>query len=205
MRKYHRAQDGYRICHRCEKELPASAEYFLRDASRALGLSYECRGCHSVRKKGRDRRSERWANMTPEQKANRRAITQKYAKTLKGRACFLRKAYERIDACDLSTDEIAAIISEPCVHCGTTEQPRGLDRIDNSKPHVKGNVAPSCAPCNFARGDRFTFEEMQRIGATIRAVFQDRKTKATGSADHPEILSTNLPTQSEPSQPSRRP
>ena len=182
MRKYNRAQPGHRICHRCEKQMPATADYFLRDATRALGLAYECRECHSARKKGRDRRSERWAAMTPEQRLRRRAIMQKYNKTTKGRAVFLRKAYQRIDACDLTVAEVVDFISQPCTHCGTTEEPRGLDRIDNDKPHVKGNVVPSCAPCNFARGDRFTFEEMKRIGAVIRAVIQDRKTTATGSA-----------------------
>lgn len=184
MRKYHRAQPGHRICHRCEKQMPATAEYFLRDASRALGLAYECRKCHSARKKGRDRRSERWSAMTPEQKLRRRAIMQRYSKTMKGRACFLRKAYQRIDACDLSTDDLVAIISQPCVHCGTTELPRGLDRINNALPHIAGNVASSCAPCNFARGDRFSFDEMKRIGAVIREIFQDRKTKATGNEAH---------------------
>lgn len=126
--------------------------------------------------------------MTPEQKIRRRAIMQRYNRTIKGRAIFLRKAYERIDACDLSTDEMVALISQPCIHCGTTDEPRGLDRIDNALPHIKTNVAPSCAPCNFARGDRFTFDEMQRIGAVIRAVFRDRKTTATDSAGRQESV-----------------
>jgi len=187
MRKYNRAQPGYRICHRCEKEFPATAEYFLRDASRALGLAYECRVCHSARKKGCDRRSERWSCLTPEQKIRRKEIARIYGKTVKGRAIFLRKAYQRVDECDLTVDEMIGFISQPCVHCGTIEEPRGLDRIDNALPHIKTNVAPSCAPCNFARGNRFTFKEMQRIGEVIRAVFRDRKTTATENEAHHEI------------------
>lgn len=163
-----------RQCNRCKRILPSTDEFFLRDKSRPLGLAYECKECHRERKRGRDNRSDRWAFMTDEQRAKAKARHQRYAKTDKGRAVFLRKAYERIDACDMTTAEVLELITQPCVHCGTTEAPRGLDRIDNSKPHIKGNVAPSCAPCNFARGDRFTFEEMQRIGKVIRQVLKDR-------------------------------
>jgi hypothetical protein len=166
-----------RTCHRCKQDKLATKENFFGDKSRPLGLSYECRPCHSARKKGRDRRRERWSNMTPEQKIRRRAVMQKYAKTQKGRAVFLRKAYQKIDACDLTVDEVLEIITQPCTHCGTTTENRGLDRIDNSLPHTKGNVVSSCAPCNFARGDRFTFEEMKEIGAVIRLVLERRGTK----------------------------
>lgn len=176
MTRAHRvaSQPGHRICNRCERELPATAEIFCRDSTRPLGLAYECRECMAARKRGRDRRRERWSNMTADQKAKRTTMARAYAKTTKGRAVFLRKAYERIDACDLTTLEVAAIIEQPCHYCGTTESPRGLDRIDNALAHVKGNVLPCCAPCNFARGDRLTVEEMMKVGAVIRQIMEDR-------------------------------
>lgn len=173
-----------RACFRCKIEKPATLEYFYSDKGRPLGLSYECRPCLSARKKGRDRRSERWSNMTPDQRTKKKERAQKYGKTDKGRACFLRQAYKRIDDCDLSTDEIAAIIRQPCSHCGTEFSPRGLDRIDNKLPHIKGNVIPSCAACNIARGDRFTLDEMKVIGAAIRKVMQDRLSCPTPNAAH---------------------
>lgn len=92
-----------------------------------------------------------------------------------GRAISLRHAYKRIDACDLTTREVAEIIEQPCTYCGTTTENRGLDRLDNSKPHIKGNVIPCCAPCNFARGDRLTVEEMMQVGALIREIFDARQ------------------------------
>jgi hypothetical protein len=67
------------------------------------------------------------------------------------------------------------MIVQPCVYCGTTDQPRGLDRIDNALPHIKGNVRTACTACNFARGDRFTADEMDIIGAAIRKVMDNRK------------------------------
>lgn len=175
-----------RRCNRCKGEFPATLEFFVKDSSRPLGVSYECKPCHSKRRIGRDRRKERWSNLTPEQKIAVRERQRKYNKTPKGRAIFLRKAYQRIDECNLSTEEVLELISQPCFHCGTTDENRGLDRIDNKLPHIKGNVVPSCAPCNFARGDRFSFDEMKIIGAAIRQVMLGRKKLATGSADHLE-------------------
>ena len=176
MRKYTKSKPGFRCCNRCGVENPATLEFFVKDSSRLLGISYECKLCHSKRKIGRDRRKERWHSLTPEQKVLTRERQKKYNKTPKGRAIFLRKSYQRIDACDLTVEEVLELISQPCTHCGTTEENRGLDRIDNSLPHIKGNVVPSCAPCNFARGDRFSFEEMKIIGAAIRKVLMDRLT-----------------------------
>jgi hypothetical protein len=185
MREYKVSKPGFRFCSRCKKEHPATLEFFVKDSSRRLGISYECKPCHSKRKIGRDRRKERWSNSTPEQKILIRERQRRYGKTPKGRAIFLRKAYQRIDSCDLSVDEVMEIVSQPCVHCGTTQENRGLDRIDNSLPHIKGNVAPSCAPCNFARGNRFSFEEMKIIGATIKKVLMDRLSAATENEGHP--------------------
>lgn len=176
--------ESSRQCHRCKLVLPADAEMFMRDKSRPLGLAYECRACHRARKLGRDNRPDRWAKHTPEQRVKVMARQKRYAKTNKGRATFLRQAYKRIDACDLTTAEVLTLITKPCVHCGTTEINRGLDRINNALPHIKGNVATSCAPCNFARGDRFSFEEMQIIGAVIRKVISDRSPMEAASEAH---------------------
>jgi len=175
-----------RTCHRCRQDKPATKEHFVGDKSRPMGIAYECRPCHSARKKGRDRRCERWSNMSPEQKLRARARQQKYNRTTKGRSVFLRKAYQRIDECDLTVSEVVELITQPCTHCGTTLSNRGLDRINNDLPHIKGNVVPSCAPCNFARGDRFTFDEMKEIGAVIRRVLERRgiETKATVNEVH---------------------
>ncbi len=185
MRNYRRAKaDGHKVCNRCNGEFPATLEHFIKDATRPSGLSYECRPCHRERKRGRENRTDRWANQTPEQREKAKARQLRYGRTDKGRAVFLRKAYERVDACDLSTSEVLDLITKPCVHCGTTDSPRGLDRIDNALPHIKGNVAPSCAPCNFARGDRFTFEEMRVIGKVIRQIMQDRLSCLTQNVAH---------------------
>lgn len=160
----------HRTCFRCTRSLVASPENFHREKSRPLGLSYECKECHRQRKKGRDRRKERWSALTSEQKTLRKARMQRWNRTQRGRATQLRKAYQRIDECDLTAEEILVFILQPCVYCGTTTVNRGLDRIDNSKPHIKGNVQTACKDCNVMRGDRFTVEEMMLIGKTVAEI-----------------------------------
>ena len=178
--------NAHRTCHRCKQSFAANAENFMRDKSRVMGLSYECRACHRQRKKGRDDRPDRWQKMTPEQRQIAKLRQQRYGRTDKGRAVHLRNAYAKIDACDMTTTEIYSLIVQPCIYCGTLDAPRGLDRIDNALPHLKTNVAPACAPCNFARGDRFSQIEMLRIGAVIREIMKDRSTKEAQSAGRQE-------------------
>lgn len=179
----------YRTCFRCKEELLASTENFHREKSRPLGLAYECKSCHRARKKGRYRRKERWSSLTPEQKELRKARMLRWSRSQKGRAVHLRKAYQRVDACDLSAAEVLEYIVKPCVYCGTTVVNRGLDRIDNALPHVKGNVQTACTDCNIVRGDRFTVPEMMLIGkviADIRAA-RDMKPEEAQNAAHPEM------------------
>lgn len=178
----------HRTCFRCTRSLVANPENFYREKSRPLGLSYECKECHRDRKKGRDRRKERWGALTPEQKVLRKARMLRWSRTQRGRATHLRKAYQRIDDCDLTAEEILVFIVQPCVYCGTTTDNRGLDRIDNSLPHIKGNVQTACTGCNIMRGDRFTVEEMKLIGKTVAEIHKTRgKTlSATQSEDRQE-------------------
>lgn len=165
-----------RRCGRCKQDLPATPEAFVRDASRPLGLAYECRKCHSGRKKGRDRRPERWSNMTAEQKDRKKQLARAYYAAGPGRAISLVAAYRKFDAkrgleSDLTTEWFVANISGmPCTYCGATTEPVGCERIDNSRGHTTANVIPACGLCNRIRGDSFSREEMNVIGAAVAKV-----------------------------------
>jgi hypothetical protein len=181
-----------RACYRCKQDFPATSEFFYSDASRPLGLSYECRACLRDRNKGRDRRTERWANLSLDQRKKVRERQRRYAKTDKGRAIFLAKAYEAIDKAKGQTSEVTQmflleqIFPSRCVYCGTVDR-LGCDRIDNAKGHTLDNIVPACGDCNVMRGDRFTFSEMQVIGAAVAQVRALRGTTstATESEAHP--------------------
>jgi hypothetical protein len=166
----------HRTCFRCNQSFEATHDNFYREMSRPLGLAYECKGCHKERKAGRDRRKERWSNMTDDQKEKARVRNLRWQHTPKGRAIMLQKAYRRIDSCDLTVEEIVDFTSRPCVYCGTVSLNRGLDRIDNSLPHIRGNVQTACADCNIVRGARFSVEEMKLLGKVIAHIRSVRDT-----------------------------
>lgn len=164
-----------RACFRCKQVFPLSSEFFYKDSARIFGLSYECKICLRKRKKGRDRRVERWANMSAEQRQKVKNRHIKYNRTEKARAVFLASAYKKFDEKknllnDITSDFIFnEIFTKKCVYCNT-EYNLGCDRIDNSKGHLISNVVPSCGDCNVMRGDRFTHKEMLIIGKTISQV-----------------------------------
>jgi hypothetical protein len=48
----------------------------------------------------------------------------------------------------LTIDDYFELISRPCVYCGTTEKPRGINRIIKSKGYTLDNVEPCCSFCS---------------------------------------------------------
>lgn len=54
-----------------------------------------------------------------------------------------------------------------CYYCGGTDD-IGLDRISNEDGHNEDNTVVCCHLCNMTRGDRFTVEQMKKLGAIIK-------------------------------------
>lgn len=53
---------------------------------------------------------------------------------------------------ELSDAETEALIKSACGYCGKKPDPvNGIDRIDNSRGYVPGNVMPACRQCNYAK------------------------------------------------------
>lgn len=79
----------------------------------------------------------------------------------------LRDAKKGLFGFDLDIEWFIENISKKnCVYCGSSEFIGG-DRISNSQGHTKGNIVPCCYRCNSTRGDRFTHEEMKKLGKFI--------------------------------------
>jgi len=68
---------------------------------------------------------------------------------------------------DMGVREFCKRVSAPCEYCGSTKDV-GLDRIDNTKGHHESNTVVCCALCNMTRGNRFTVEQMRKLGEVIR-------------------------------------
>lgn len=76
-RRYRITTATHRICYRCDRNLPITAEWFYSD-NRAMRRSYECLDCLKERKIGRDRSGELTANMTPDQIAKKNERNRRY-------------------------------------------------------------------------------------------------------------------------------
>ncbi len=135
-----------------------------------------------IQKKCREKNKEQLKNhkkeyrARPEVKAKynkyyitkRREIHYKYMYTKK-------KSKERKLDFDLTEEQYINLVDNLCYYCQTSyrkECGTGLDRIDNKKGYVNGNVLPCCGSCNKTRGDRFTVKETKVM---IDALMEYRK------------------------------
>lgn len=80
---------------------------------------------------------------------------------------YEQNAERRGLAFGLTLEQFKFFASQPCHYCGAEpaqmvsrafnfngrEPYNGLDRVDNSKGYILGNVVPSCGQCNIAKND----------------------------------------------------
>ena len=69
----------------------------------------------------------------------------------------------------MSLELFCELVKKSCMWCGASPKEAngmGIDRIDNEKGHVTGNLEPCCSGCNMARGSR-THEEFKSWLARI--------------------------------------
>lgn len=178
---YRTNEDGQRRCYICNATHPATVEYFPRDKNRKLGLGYQCRPCARAKLAARDKKKKnRWLNATPERKVMLKRAQRKHLDAGGWRTSRVR-GYRAFDmargyTCDLTTKWFRENIQcKPCHYCQRSDVRMGCDRMDNTRGHTTDNVVPACKDCNFARGDRFTYEEAIILGATIRAILAARQ------------------------------
>jgi len=90
----------------------------------------------------------------------------------------IKRAKERGLEFNLSLDYFKQLKSDDCCYCGTPNmflahycEVMGLktpwmsiDRKDNSKGYIVGNVVSACFVCNRIKSNFFSFEEMLEIG-----------------------------------------
>ena len=56
--------------------------------------------------------------------------------------------------CEVTFSQFMHITTRPCYYCGdcTSAGHRGIDRRDNDKGYVAGNMVPCCSRCNYMKG-----------------------------------------------------
>jgi hypothetical protein len=55
---------------------------------------------------------------------------------------------------ELTKPRVDWLVSRPCAYCGAPS--RGIDRVKNQYGYTTLNSVPSCAPCNWLKGSRFS-------------------------------------------------
>lgn len=91
-------------------------------------------------------------------------------------ASYIKSAKARGYPFELTKEEFAEIVMQPCVYCGdvlTQEKYRktmngsfkytGIDRYDNTKGYVIGNCVPCCKKCNRIKTDMDVNELKDRL------------------------------------------
>lgn len=103
--------------------------------------------------KGREA-TRRWRAKSPEKSAEvaprwRARHPQRYAMFL-----YTYNAKKRGLVFDLPREDFHKLLSAPCEYCGAPPNPvGGIDRVDNGRGYIVGNVVPCCKICNLAKRD----------------------------------------------------
>ena len=132
-----------KICVKCKEE--KSLEEFNKRSDIKDGFSNRCKIC--------DRAFNReWRHRNPEKI---KAIQYRQSRTFQGRFASARSsAKKRGIAWELTLDQFRELVRWGwCSYCSSEVSPggSGLDRIDNSKGYILGNVTPCCGKCNTAK------------------------------------------------------
>ena len=169
-------KEGFRICSCCKVEKELSFNNFSSDKNRKFGFSYRCKICDSVKK---DKRKERYKNLSEQQKEIYKAKNRKYTSSGLGRATALICSYRKADKkrnqiCNLDREFlINNIFNKECIYCHSLIN-IGCDRVDNNLGHIKTNVVPCCRICNTTRMNNFSHDEMILLGKIIKEINNNR-------------------------------
>lgn len=156
--------------------------------------SFLCRICYLEKYesdpkniKRKSERSKKWARENPErhrekslnwQRNNPDRVKEIRFKTMSGlnnkftRAVW--RAKRRGFDWNIKKEDYSYLVKSICHYCSGPLEACGvgLDRIDNKKGYILGNIVPCCGTCNKIKGDRLTSEEML---VAMTAVLELRK------------------------------
>jgi hypothetical protein len=84
--------------------------------------------------------------------AKRNKDKYQYHKQPKGKYVIYKNgALKRNHEFTITIEEFTMFWQKGCYYCGTCIETIGLDRIDNSKGYITGNILACCTTCNFMK------------------------------------------------------
>lgn len=168
-------------CPICNEDKPTT-DFYRASNGMPRGI---CKSCHN-------QSVIKWQKT--DGKDSRLASRKKYGSSDKGKAAKKRlrqSIHSRFKAmlagsknrellCDITEEQFGNLTDSNCTYCDgpLPLSGIGLDRIDDLKGYVQGNVLPCCGECNRIRSDVYTVEETKRfVGPSIRKIREERDKK----------------------------
>jgi hypothetical protein len=153
-----------KYCPGCDKDI--AVDEFVRNKGRPDGLGPYCKVCHV------GQNDPNSPNLSPKRKRD----------TLKQRKISARKPNRRFSVAksqakkrghnwDLTLEQwISLVVNKRCTYCSGKIEPTGsgLDRMDNDKGYIFGNVTPCCKICNWIKGPNLSYPEMVAVGKLLK-------------------------------------
>lgn len=136
--------DGMKICTGCHENLPERQYGVIKKKNGKHVQKAKCKAC--LQKK-----TEYWRyNHREKYYDTRRRYNERNKERIKARSYIQHAGYRSIIV-ELSENRFIQLFQQPCYYCGTTGSLNGVDRLDNTKGYVEGNVVSSCLTCNRAK------------------------------------------------------
>ena len=144
---------GWKKCNHCLK-MKSPSEYYK--SPRRDGLTYACRQCHRLKVR------------------SYRKVQGSYNWFYKRLEKIKKRAKDKGLEFNLNVAELKRIKeSAECYYCKTKTDVITLDRLDNDKGYIIGNIMPVCYICNKLKGQiPFTLEEMMNIGKSVNSYYK---------------------------------
>lgn len=121
----------------------------------------------AIQKEWHKRNRQKQLKKMRERYHKKKKLHQSYYKTPKGKfSQYTSNAKRRKLKFGLTFEQFKELIEGNCVYCGNGNN-NGIDRIDNSKGYVKGNVVTCCANCNWFKQEATQKEFAKRIVACL--------------------------------------
>lgn len=143
-----------KVCPKCLIDKPVSE--FSKNRAHPTGLQSYCINCTSII-------NAQWRKDNPGYLAASRLRGAEYRNRYPERGKYRNalKSDKKRGFATCTKEEFYEIVNIGiCYYCGF-HGIIGVDRIDNSKGHIVGNMLSCCSDCNTARSDHFTSEEMK--------------------------------------------
>jgi hypothetical protein len=92
------------------------------------------------------------------------------------RNCRLRNIFWGLELAEFEklTKQNCAYCDRPPVQVWNRYVYNGIDRKDNKQGYVPGNVVTACKDCNAVKSDRYSYDQMKKIGQVLQVIWAEK-------------------------------